>query len=410
MRFLCDIGSDRRGAVVAAGAAAMTVLIGAAGLAVDVALWHANKRIVQSVADSAAVAGAVELHRGGTDPTAAAVDAATRNGHDASGASATLTVSQPPGTGAFAGAGDAVEAIYRRTVPTLFSRVFLAGPVAVSARAVATAGIIDACVWALNPSARSALKVSGNAQAAFDCGVMVNSDDTNALTVNGSACLNAASVRVVGDSNGGCVAPAPLTGSPRQTDPLSGFVAPAYGGCDHTQKIKAKAGATVTLSPGVYCNDIDAVSTGTLVFEPGVYVLDGARLHAGGQATVTGTGVAIHLTGNASNANNISFSGGASVALSAPTSGAMAGILFYQDPAAPAGIAHNFTGGATMALDGIVYLPKAELKFAGGAAADTGAALLIADTIVITGAAVVGSLAGSAAAANPALVVARLVE
>ena len=54
---------DRMGGVFIYAAIAAPVVIGAAGLSVDVGMWYANKRLVQSAVDSAALAGALEYRR-----------------------------------------------------------------------------------------------------------------------------------------------------------------------------------------------------------------------------------------------------------------------------------------------------------------------------------------------------------
>ena len=60
---LTDLWRDRRGGVFVYAAIVAPVLIGAAGLSVDVGMWYANKRLIQSAADSAALAGALEFRR-----------------------------------------------------------------------------------------------------------------------------------------------------------------------------------------------------------------------------------------------------------------------------------------------------------------------------------------------------------
>lgn len=55
------------GGVLIYGALAMPILLGATGLSTDVALWYSHKRIIQSAADSAAVAGALEVMRTADD-------------------------------------------------------------------------------------------------------------------------------------------------------------------------------------------------------------------------------------------------------------------------------------------------------------------------------------------------------
>jgi len=60
---LTKLWRDRTGGLLIFAAIAAPVMIGAAGLSVDIGLWYANKRLAQSAADSAALAGALEYRR-----------------------------------------------------------------------------------------------------------------------------------------------------------------------------------------------------------------------------------------------------------------------------------------------------------------------------------------------------------
>ena len=408
-RLLAD---DSSGTVLTITALAMPVLIGFAGLAVDAASWFVQKRILQASADAAAVAAAIESHRGAPAALAnlaAAADAA-RNGYDA--AHDSLQVNLPPASGRFAGAAGAAEALISREAPTFFTRALIATPPTISARAVAVADSEAAknCVWALDPKEKAALKVSGNAEVALDCGVVVNSSHADALMQTGASCIAASRISIAGGYSGRCLTPVPSTGLPPVADPLATLPPPAFGGCDVRGKTSVSGGKRLTLEPGVYCGDISVSGPGELELLPGLYVLDGAGLKISGQASLKGSGVTIYLTRNSGPSNSVSFSGGAEVALSAPTSGTYAGILFYSDRAAPANVSHSFTGGSTMRLDGVLYFPNQDVKFSGGSSLAQTSSVLVARTIDFTGNTDV-DIAGAAAvrAARP-MIRARVVD
>ena len=57
--------ADQRGSMIALTAVSMTAVMGFAGLGVDVAMWYAEKRATQSMADAAAVAATYAMREGG---------------------------------------------------------------------------------------------------------------------------------------------------------------------------------------------------------------------------------------------------------------------------------------------------------------------------------------------------------
>jgi hypothetical protein len=175
-------------------------------------------------------------------------------------------------------------------------------------------------------------------------------------------------------------------------------------------QIKANNNQTVNLAPGVYCNKITAQNGGTLNFASGLYVLDGAALTIHGEAN--GTDVQFYLTENTAQNDNITINAGSTVQLSAPDfeSDLPAGVLFYQDRNSTAGINHTMNGQTDMLLEGILYLPNADVNFSGGGAADPTATVIIADEISFTGNSEFGNYILSPTASNPQLVTVTLVE
>jgi Flp pilus assembly protein TadG len=412
MSHLRGFVGNRSGNVMILTALAVPVLFGFAGLGVDVGLWHAQKRAVQNAVDAGAVAGALEILRSsGSDAILLATTAdAQSNGYDAA-AGDVLTVNYPPLSGSRAGAGDAVEVILRRPAPSLLSVFHTADDAFVSARAVAVGDINDTCIWALDPDDRGAIKVAGGADVEIDCGIFVNSADPDGLTQSGTtSCLVATKVKVVGGASGDCIQPVPLTGVSPIEDPLASLQAPIYGSCEHTGRTRVGSGETVTLSPGVYCGNIDVVADGNLVFEPGVYILDGAGLKFSAQSVVAGAGVSFFLTSRSGNNGTLDIQAGADVTLSGATTGALPGVLFFHDRGSPRNVTHSLTGGATMDLEGLVYFPNQDLKFAGGTTFDMSSTMLVARTISFTGQSHVGDFGGTAVAANPLLFTVAIVE
>jgi hypothetical protein len=191
---------------------------------------------------------------------------------------------------------------------------------------------------------------------------MANSSSPSAITQNGASCINAASVASVGGASGGCINPQPVTTN-SAADPMSSVSGPSWSGCDYPNQVKANNNQTVNLTPGVYCNKITAQNGGTINFASGLYVLDGAALTFHGE--VNGSDVQFYLTENTVQNDNITINAGSTVHLSAPDFEAdlPAGVLFYQDRNSTAGINHTLNGQADMLLEGILYLPNADVNF-----------------------------------------------
>src|SRR5258705_13870207 len=88
---------DESGQALIITALCMTCLFGFAALATDVGLMLREKRLLQIAADSAAIAGALELNYSSTSVTSAAQAASAQNGYTNGTNGATVTVNGPPG-------------------------------------------------------------------------------------------------------------------------------------------------------------------------------------------------------------------------------------------------------------------------------------------------------------------------
>ena len=415
---------ERSGGVLIYTALAVPVLLGAAGLAVDAGLWYANKRVVQAAADAGAVAGALEIMRLNQDPDepditeADILDIAVASGGDngyQEAAGDTMDVNYPPETGSHIGAGDAVEVIVQRPVNVFLARILFEEDVTVGARAVAVVDVNDTCMWGLNPTERNAIKISGSANVNLPCGIISNSNDpAESIGVDGSGCVHATKIKAAGGANGNCMHPNALEYVNPVKDPFASTGMPTFGGCDNPANIRVGTGDTVTLDAEgnggqlVLCGKID-VTGGTLDFTPGEYILDGAGMSFSG-GEINGADVSFYLTADSGQGDSISISADSLVDLTAPWDGQNPGVLFYQDRDSPTNIQHSFTGGANMNVEGILYFPNQDLKFAGGTAIDPVTTLIVADTIEFTGNTEVDDFDGSAIAANPLLITVTLVE
>jgi Putative Flp pilus-assembly TadE/G-like len=145
---------------------------------------------------------------------------------------------------------------------------------------------------------------------------------------------------------------------------------------------------TATLQPGLYVGGISITnSNANVTFNPGTYILAGGGLTVTGNATIQGTGVTFYNTSSTSFAYApIDISGNVTANLSAPTSGSLAGILFFQDRSVantPAN-ASTIAGNSSNTFNGVLYFPTTGLTFNGNSSTN-GYTFLITDTLTMTG-------------------------
>ncbi|HYG85166.1 MAG TPA: pilus assembly protein TadG-related protein [Azospirillum sp.] len=382
---------DEDGAMVVTIALLMTLLMGLLGVGVEVGSWYMTRRSLQTAADAAAIAGALEEARGSAGRvTSAATLEAKRNG--AQPASDVIRINAPPTSGAFKDDPQAVEAIITRPRERLFSAVLSADAVSISARAVARVRATgEACVLALDPASSGAITAQGSTTLKMQgCLLAANSTSNAAVDMGGSATVAADGLWTAGDvSTGGSsnlsfVKP-PTTHAWPLPDPYAALPIPSPGPCKENN-IKIDKPLAQPLDPGTYCGDFSVGSQGVVVLNPGTYYIDRGSIDINAQAQIRcncsapGSGVTFVLTssGNTSQIGTVSINGSATIDLRAPSEpGApFRGVLFYQDRRAPAGKANTFNGGSTIALNGAFYFPAQRVNWNGNTAASAGAACL----------------------------------
>jgi len=376
---------DRGGAILVTYTLLMTGLLGTTGLAIETGLWYTVKRNLQTQADAAALSGAFERRKGHpdyADVSAAALLEAGRNGFVAA-APNTITISNPPTNGPYAGDDSAVQVIVSAPQSLLFSSFFLNG-LAVSAQSVAAVETTGtACVLALDPSASSAIQNQGNPTIAMDgCVLAANSTDSAAITVSGSAVLDAKSLWTAGNitiSNSATVTldDPPIVNAWAIDDPYEAITILALGACDYNSA--SYSNVTQTIDPGIYCDGINFGANAIITLNPGTYYVDR------GDVTIAATaylrcscpdpedGVTFVMTSSTGpgNIGAVVINGGADVVLRAPTGefDDYKGMLVYQDRRAPPGQSVKFNGGSSMLLTGAIYIPNQTVEWSGGNAA-----------------------------------------
>ena len=373
----------------------LVALMGMIGVVTDFSFMQHQRNMMQTAADSAAMAGSQELNYG--DMAAAAKADAIRNGYTDGTSSVTVTINNPPSTGPNAANSGYVEAIVSKPEPTYFMRALGVGTLTVSARAVAYEGNGPNCIYVIDPAAAGALSVNGNVSIQSSCGLLVDSSSSSGMTAVGNDTISATTIGVVGNytSNGSVTfTPTPKTGVIAATDPLAYVQAPTVGSCAQTNLSLNNAGSSGSpyqLYPGTYCGGITLHGSTNLKFNPGTYVFAGGGIDVHGNSVMTGTGVTFYLTTGTGGYGGITLSGTSQVNFSAPTSGPLAGILFFQDRSIPSnGAASTITGNSSSSFDGALYFPTTTLTFNGNSSSN-GYSIVVADKLTVSGNSSLGS-------------------
>ena len=400
------LAASARGQVMLLVCVGIFVLMGMIAVVADFSFMQHQKNMMQTAADSAAMAGAEELDYG--DLVAAGKADAASNGYTDGAGSVTVAINNPPGTGPNAGNAAYVEAIVSKPEPTYFLSVIGINTMTVSVRAVAYQGSGPNCIYVMNPTATGAMSNSGNVTVQSSCGLLVNSSAADGLTVNGSVTITAPTIGVVGNytaTGGASLTPTPKTGVIAASDPLAYLQAPTVGSCAHTNfrlnGTTGSAGTPYELYAGTYCGGITVGGNAWMHFNAGTYVLAGGGMSIGSNTVMSGSGVTFYNTTGTGGYGPISINGNTGVKFSAPTSGPLAGILFYQDRSIPSSAAGSTIGGnSTSTFDGAVYFPTTQVTFNGNSSVN-GYSIVVADRMVLSGNSSLGNNYSSLANGSP---------
>ncbi len=468
--------------------AALVVLIGFVGVAVDVGIARITRRQMQTAADAAAVAAAQALGANG-DYTTAANQAAAQNGFTSN--QSTRLSSYPvsiavaaPTSGSYSANSQALQVTISQLQQTYFLAALGIQSMAVKASAVGLAKSGTACIYSLDPSAGSAISMTGNINVSSACGILVDSTSSSGLNVTGNITINDSFTGVVGNySSAGNISftPTPVTGIAAFGDPLAGIAAPSVPTC--TQASTNKVGslsvtsastinagvypsgvnvsgnfgtvtfnggtwgnsitaggngaivlnpgqyqstggsansvsisgnttvtmntgqytfcgpvnlngnsATATLSPGFYYGGISINGNQAIVLNPGVYILGGGGLSINGNtSSMTGTGVTFYNTNGLGGYKTIKLNGNTQVNLTAPTTGSLQGMLFFQDRSiSTSGAGSIINGNSSSTFDGALYFPTTKLTFNGNSSL-SGYTILVAYDVVWNGNSSIGN-------------------
>jgi Flp pilus assembly protein TadG len=331
----------------------------AGALGIDYIQLSRKQANLQKLADLAAIAGAHELPLANSDSQV--ISAVAQNnikanlGAKSAGFTSVVTVNKE-----FTQVNVEIKEVWQPTFAHFFDNKVT--PVIARAQAsVYGTGFI--CVVGLNETpVQPAVHMEHKARiSAPNCGIYSNAPSKVAILMQGQAKITAKTVCSTGGvsyilgSNG--ITPPPLTDCPKVNDPLADRVAPVFGGCDFKNvkigavapparietsveaafwtffkqpkpTIPAGIKTKTTLFPGVYCGGLEIGKDQDVILEPGEYIIKDGPLRVTSNGSFTGTGVGFYFTGPGS---VFEFQAGTRISLEAPTSGALAGLLMFED-------------------------------------------------------------------------------
>ena len=242
-----------------------------------------------------------------------------------------------------------------------------------------------ASLYVLNTSAGGALTLSGNAQVVVPGYIDVDSSSASAIAGSGNAVIKATGITVVGGvtvSGHANFSPSPTTHAAATADPFATLPAPAVSGS--VQSAVNVGSGTRTINPGIY-SAIAVSGNGALTMNPGIYIIAGGGFSVSGNGTVNGTGTVNGVTGvlidnagtqyaynsttgvvsDGGSFGAFSLSGNAIVKLTAPSTGAWAGLAIFQPHENTQPM--TLSGNNASTINGSVYAPAAALTLSGNA-------------------------------------------
>lgn len=398
------IGDDR-GNIIVSFAFLLPVFLAMTGLGFEGARWYQAGQSMQNAADAAAVAAATNA----TSSYAKEAKAVTAQyGYTDGVGNAVVTVSNtatcPSGTGTCYSVKiqAPLQLIFAQLVGyTGNAKIGAAAAQLVSAQAVAIQGAAPRayCLVALAKSGTSpAIRTNGAPKADLTgCNVMSNTD----ATCNGHN-LQATYGDAVGTNNGcGITQTSKLKPI---TDPYAGLASNIPNDpCSSYPQIPAKKSGTPlpntnkisgTVNWGgntTICGDLQLTGDVTLTGSDLVLVIQNGQLDTNGYTIKTASGAAATIVFSGDNTAGYTHAptGGGTIDIAAPTSGAWSGVAMYQDPDLTSGVDISAAGNSpTWDITGLVYLPNASVTFSGAVNKSSNGQscfVMVTDNITING-------------------------
>lgn len=115
---------------------------------------------------------------------------------------------------------------------------------------------------------------------------------------------------------------------------------------------------SVPIGPGIYCGGLTITSGADIRRNPGLYMIKDGAFEVQANASAVGEGVTIAFVGKKATLN---LQGGGKMRVTAPNTGAFAGIVLFSESISPYVEWATVSGGATLEYEGTLYLPTHEL-------------------------------------------------
>ena len=346
------------GSVVLLFALMAPVLIAAVGAAIDYGIWVKQRSQLQAAADVAAMASARELTVSSFDAKRIQFVAESW----AKSAYINASENQEIIVKTFsADEGKSVRVELSQSRKVYFSGILNSSPGPLEVSAVATLnGRKKICVVALDNASSSTISLKSNSWlTALGCDVQSNSVSSSGVTSDSSIQVTAERTCSSGGFFGqGSFYGLRVDGCKSVDDPLVDRAPPTVGGCTANNRSitdQGTASSPYIIPAGVYCGGLMIGGNANVRFAPGEYVIKDGPLVIDSNANAQGDGVGFYLVGNNS---TFRFMSNARVSLKAPVDGALAGLLFFEDRAAPLLRNHEIKTNYVSNMTGTIYLPR----------------------------------------------------
>ena len=385
-----------RGSITLQVAFSLMAILTFVALGAEVTNLLLQRKRMQNAADAAVIAAgnpALNAASSVANPrTFTAIAVAASHGFVHGQNNTTVTYGTPIGT--YATIGNAGQVIITRIYSPGLIALFRPGNITVRASATTIPGRQSTgCILALNSTMAKAVQLANTAKVTnTNCEMAINSSNAGALDMLNGAIISGP-VYIVGDytktatasfTNGPVVRNA---GTPI-VDPYAQRDLTINPACTYpsTSVYTVSNNTSVTFSnaagvPVRFCGglDIKGGNKAVITFTKGTYFID-KSLSIGNGTTIDATNEVTLIIGN--NVTSFSLGNGVSFKMKAPLSGTFTGIALYSNSTGTI----SFNNGASLLVEGALYLPKMTANFAGNLSS-TGASCtqLIADNILLDG-------------------------